>query len=480
MPRVQGRRLLGRPRAAARPGARAARRSRRRWARRTAWPSTSASGELLLLLDNLEQVVDAAPELAALLEACPNLRLLVTSRELLRVARRGRVPGAAAGRADEAVELFCDARTGSSPSDDGRGAVPRVSTTCRSRSSWPRRARACSRRRRSSSGSSQRLDLFKGGRDADPRQQTLRATIEWSLRAAHRRGAGAVRARWRSSRGGCTLEAAEEVADADLDTLQSLVDKSLVRRDGRALLDARDDPRVRSRAARRVAGSDPAASPPRPVPPRLRRGGKSHLAGERQAEWLERIADERDNIRVALAWALDRGEEVASGWPLREALLVGSGADAEGLAASERVGGVDGDPDSARRCVGRPPADGVFAGDDEASRRYFQEGLVDLSRAGDRLVLKDVRGSGAVDAARDEWTRAERVVIRRCRDHSASSTTRKSSRSGTSRRLCHGFPCSLGEARPHVRGGGCVPRAIGTTVLAYTLQIWLELGAPPR
>ena len=55
--------------------------------------------ELLLLLDNLEQVVEAAPELAQLLEACPNLKLLVTSRELLRVTRRGRVPGPAARRA---------------------------------------------------------------------------------------------------------------------------------------------------------------------------------------------------------------------------------------------------------------------------------------------------------------------------------------------------------------------------------------------
>ena len=56
---------------------------------RTASPSTSAERELLLLLDNLEQVIEAARELSALLERCPNLTLVVTRRELLRV--RGEV-----------------------------------------------------------------------------------------------------------------------------------------------------------------------------------------------------------------------------------------------------------------------------------------------------------------------------------------------------------------------------------------------------
>src|SRR5205823_4933544 len=62
--------------------------------------------EVLLLLDNLEQVVAVAPELSALVEACPNLTLLVTSRELLRV--RGEVEYEVLPLADpDAVELFC-------------------------------------------------------------------------------------------------------------------------------------------------------------------------------------------------------------------------------------------------------------------------------------------------------------------------------------------------------------------------------------
>src|SRR5207244_2426492 len=75
---------------------------------------------------------------------------------------------------------------------------------------------------------SQRLDLLKAGRGVDPRQQTLRATIEWShelLNEDEQR----LFARLSVFAGGCTLESAEAVCDADLDTLESLVDKSLVR-----------------------------------------------------------------------------------------------------------------------------------------------------------------------------------------------------------------------------------------------------------
>ena len=78
---------------------------------------------------------------------------------------------------------------------------------------------------------SSRLDLLKAGRGVDPRQQTLRATIAWSydLLGEEERllfeGLSVFH-------GGCTLEAAEEVCEADIDTLQSLIDKSLLRRQG--------------------------------------------------------------------------------------------------------------------------------------------------------------------------------------------------------------------------------------------------------
>ena len=133
--------------------------------------------ELLLLLDNFEQVVDAAPQLSALLSACLNLHVLVTSRELLRID--GEVEYAVPPLAsDEAVELFC-ARAALKPSED-------VRELCRRLDDMPLAVELAAARTSVLSPAqilerlSQRLDLLKGGRDKDPRQQTLRATIQWS------------------------------------------------------------------------------------------------------------------------------------------------------------------------------------------------------------------------------------------------------------------------------------------------------------
>jgi predicted ATPase/class 3 adenylate cyclase len=185
--------------------------------------------DLLLLLDNLEQVVDAAPELAVLIETCPNLKLLVTSRELLRVTGELEYPVLPLA-APEAVELFC-ARARAEPDEA-------VQDLCRSLDNLPLALELAAARTSVLSPKqilerlSERLDLLKGGRDADPRQQTLRATIEWShaLLSADEQLLFARLGVF--SGGGCRLEAAEEVTQADVDTLQSLVDKSLVRHSG--------------------------------------------------------------------------------------------------------------------------------------------------------------------------------------------------------------------------------------------------------
>jgi non-specific serine/threonine protein kinase len=126
----------------------------------------------------------------------------------------------------EAVDLFC-ARAQLDPSEE-------IAELCARLDSLPLAVELAAARTKALSPAqilerlSQRLDLLQGGRDADPRQQTLRATIEWSydlLFPEEKR----LFARLSVFAGGCTLEAAEEVADADLDILQSLVEKSLLR-----------------------------------------------------------------------------------------------------------------------------------------------------------------------------------------------------------------------------------------------------------
>jgi len=181
--------------------------------------------EMLLLLDNLEHVIEAAPELSEFLRSCSNLVLLVTSRELLRID--GEVEYAVPPLAQpEAVALFCE-RAQLAPSDE-------IAELCARLDSLPLAVELAAARTKALSPArilerlSQRLDLLKGGRDADPRQQTLRATIAWSyelLSPAEEE----LFARLSVFAGGCTLEAAEEVCDADIDTLQSLVEKSLLR-----------------------------------------------------------------------------------------------------------------------------------------------------------------------------------------------------------------------------------------------------------
>jgi predicted ATPase/class 3 adenylate cyclase len=253
--------------------------------------------ELLLLLDNLEQVVAAAPDLASLVEACPNLRLLSTSRELLRV--RGEVEYPVLPLADrEAVELFC-ARAGTEADES-------VRELCRALDNLPLALELAAARASVLSPTqilkrlSQRLDLLKDGRDADPRQQTLRATIEWSYDLLSREEQRLF-ARLSVFSGGCTLETAEEVAEVDLDTLQSLVDKSLVRRvDERfSMLET-----IREYAAERLEGSGEANE--------LRRRHAEHflalaeeaepdlLRGASAKQWPERLEREHDNLRAAL------------------------------------------------------------------------------------------------------------------------------------------------------------------------------------
>lgn len=184
--------------------------------------------ELLLLLDNFEQVVDASPDVASLVEACPNLRVLVTSRELLRVRGEVRYDVPPLESAD-AVTLF----SVRSQLEE----TPEIVELCRRLDDLPLALELAAARTNVLTPAQtlerlgERLDLFRGGRDAVRRQQTLRATIGWSyelLTEDEKRHFG----RLTVFPGGCTLEAAEHVTGSELDVLQSLVEKSLLRHSG--------------------------------------------------------------------------------------------------------------------------------------------------------------------------------------------------------------------------------------------------------
>jgi predicted ATPase/class 3 adenylate cyclase len=290
--------------------------------------------ELLLLLDNLEQVIDAASELSQLLETCPNLRLLVTSRELLRV--RGEVEYEVLPLAEpEAVDLFCArARIDASVA---------VEELCRRLDNLPLALELAAARTKVLTPDeilerlSQRLDLLKGGRDADPRQMTLRATIEWSHDLLDEQEQRLFR-RLAVFAGGCTLEAAEGVADADLNTLQSLVEKSLVRLTGDRywMLET-----IREYATERLAGAEETDLYMSRL---LERSLDLTCSLEPDYEGsdpvgFDRIEVEEDNVRAALEYALQsaRTEEQLELVRYLVYFWLERGRLEEGLRWSERV-----------------------------------------------------------------------------------------------------------------------------------------------
>ena len=185
---------------------------------------------LLLVLDNFEHLTAAAEELADVLAACPNLKLLVTSREVLRLPGEQAYPVPEL-RPEDGRTLFISRAVAAQPSFEGGDDVTEL---CARLEQLPLALELAAARVRVLSPAqllerlSGRLDLLKAGRGVDARQQTLRATIEWShdlLDATEQQ----LFARLAVFTGGWTLEAVEQVCDADVDTLQSLVDKSLVR-----------------------------------------------------------------------------------------------------------------------------------------------------------------------------------------------------------------------------------------------------------
>jgi predicted ATPase/class 3 adenylate cyclase len=187
---------------------------------------------VLLLLDNVEQVVDAATDVATLQRACPDLTLLVTSREPLHVGGEREYPLAPLAEAP-AVELLRQRAESSAPDFTADyGALVQI---CDRLDRLPLAIELAAARTKAMSVDvllqrlEQRLPLLTSRRrDVEERQQTLRATIEWSYELLAREEQQLF-ARLGVFAASFQLEAAEVICSADLDVLQSLVDKSLLR-----------------------------------------------------------------------------------------------------------------------------------------------------------------------------------------------------------------------------------------------------------
>ncbi|MBD0337811.1 MAG: hypothetical protein ICV67_00800 [Thermoleophilia bacterium] len=268
---------------------------------------------VLLLLDNFEQVIEAAPTVSALLAGTPNAKVLVTSREPLQIESERRYPLEPLPEEDAAA-LFAERAKAVAPAFRPTASVTEI---CRRLDGLPLAVELAAARvavldvDELLTRLEQRLPLLTSrSRDAPARQRTLRATIEWSYDLLDVEEQRLLRA-LAVFRGSFPLAAAEEICDADLGLVESLVVKSLVRRweSGRlGLLDT-----IREYAVERLEESGEAD--------RLRRRHAEHfLAVLRDANLNAGMLDvrkplrhdvavaEQDNVRGALAWALGAGE----------------------------------------------------------------------------------------------------------------------------------------------------------------------------
>jgi predicted ATPase len=348
-------------------------------------PEHISDKRLLMLFDNLEHLIEAAEGFPELLGACPNLHLLVTSRELLRLPGEQAYPVPVLEPQD-GTELFVARARAVKPDFEPDVAVPEL---CARLEQLPLALELAAARvsilspRQLLERLSGRLDVLKAGRGVEPRQQTLRATIEWSYEQLDS-DEKLLFARLAVFRGGSTFEAAENVCDADLETLQSLVDKSLVR--------VRDEGRfwmletIREYAVERLEASAEASMLHRRHAEhylRLAEEVEPNLIGVgSHAEELDRLESEHANFRAAMDWLEASGESVTvlrlaaalwRFWDLRGHLVEGRRRLSGALDTDKR-------PTPARAKALSGAADMALTGGDVPTGRLRAEEALELHR----------------------------------------------------------------------------------------------------
>jgi predicted ATPase/class 3 adenylate cyclase len=341
---------------------------------------------MLLLLDNAEHLLPGAAGAIATLRDLDGPKVVVTSRERLQLTGEQVYPVPQL-IPQEGIDLFIARAAAIDPGFEADGAVdelcsrldnlPLAIELAAARTSVLQPAQVLERL-----GS--RLDLLKGARDADPRQQTLRATIAWSfdLLADDERELCSC---FGVFAGGATLEAVEEVCRADLETLASLVDRSLLRR---------DEDRYWMLETIREYGLEQLDEDAREdlierhgiFYERFAMEAEEGLRGPDAARWLELVERELSNLRAAMSRALERGLgelalRVATGvgryWEARSAATEGRSWLEQAFAA----GPVE-DSVHAAGCfwAGRLA---FFQGDSVAAEHSFVEGVRSAHAAGE-------------------------------------------------------------------------------------------------
>ncbi len=412
---------------------------------------------LLLVLDNFEQVMSAAPLVADLLTSCPRLRVVATSRERLSVRGEQELPlpplalptvpprltsddmGAEEvsaaideiGRA-EAIRLFVSRAQSVKPGFEITAAnAASVVEICSRLDGLPLAIELAAARVRLLSPDAllarfdRRLDVLdRGPRDLPARQQTMRNTIAWSYDLLDP-GEQRLFTRLSVFAGGATLEAAAAVAGdaetlnemADLDLIESLADKSLIQLVG-------DEPRIRMLQTIRDFGKERLAGSPegQDVAQRhaefflaLAEESEELLVGREQTRWLDALEREQANLRAAIEWLRDEGQ-------IEDALRLGG--------ALWRFWWLRGDVDEGRqqlesllaRTVTVAPAvrakalngAGVLAesrGDWDTATRFHEESLEISRRIGDqRGVAWSLNNLGVAAVSQGDYDRAQALL----------------------------------------------------------------------
>jgi len=408
---------------------------------------------MLLMVDNFEQVLEAAPVVTELLSAAPNLKVLATSRIPLRLYGEHeysvpplalpdpeRPPSVERLTQYEAVRLFVEraqaAKADFSVTNDN---APAVAEICHRLDGLPLAIELAAARIKVLSAQKilehlgNRLKLLTGGaRDLPERQRTLRSTIEWSYGLLEE-GEKVLFARLAVFAGGRTLEAIEAICDAEgdlpvdvLDGLASLVDKSLLKQEE----GVGGEPRfvmletIHEFAREKLEGSGEAEDLRR-LHARyflaLAEEAEPALEGSQQQVWLDRLEEEHDNMRTVLSWSLGQGQDaelalrigavLGEFWYLRGYWSEGRRWLEEALTKSGRT------PTAARaRALQRVSWLAYLQGDLDRAVEASQEGLrlegVELFRTGvgDSTAAELQRVLGMVVGARGELEREAELL----------------------------------------------------------------------